>query len=123
VGKFHVKFGKKNNFFLFFKVFVALLTLSIISPSFSQNRPQNLCRDAEERGFTFAADPSDCSRYLWCDIDPNSQAIRRVVQLQCLDPNPFFIENYCTSSNTHCEPISVLCPPANQNDIMVGIFI
>lgn len=81
------------------------------------SQTQNLCRDAAERGRVFAPDPSSCNRYIWCDL------VEGVTHtLDCRNGNPqfpFFSEDFCVATNTHCTPMTNLCPPAGQPDILV----
>lgn len=108
----------KNALFYFFTAFTSIaLILLLIQYSFEQG--QNLCRDAEANKRVFAPDPSNCNRYIWCEnLDPSITHI-----LDCRDNNPnfpFFRDDFCVTTNEHCNPPLLMCPPADQPDIMIA---
>lgn len=79
---------------------------------------QDLCRDAAVRGQTFAADPSSCERYLFCHADTG---ITETFDCRDVNPNtPFFFNDTCIATNNHCIPLTNLCPPTDQMDVMVN---
>lgn len=87
---------------------------------------QNLCNEAKARGFDFAADPSDCTRYLYCQrdsADPNDETnIKSVYYLQCNQTTAFkyFKDGACISDNSHCQGALDLCPPSGTADYKVS---
>lgn len=97
-----------------------LITVFLSYHISAQNpRPQNLCRDAYEKGSMFAIDPSNCGRYLFC------QETGVTHTLSCASQNaafPFFSLNGCIETGTHCTPVSMLCPPHGDMDVMVGLI-
>lgn len=100
-----------------FLVLTTLTTLLflIYQTSAQTPRPQNLCRDATEAGSIFAADPSDCRLYLFCDESGT-------FTLSCELANsafPFFNFDRCIDTSGHCMPLTTLCPPQGELDIMV----
>lgn len=107
----------RDNDFFFIIALSTLTSLLLLSHVFAQtSRPQNLCRDARERGSNFAADPSDCSRYLFCDNNGVTHTRSCAIEAPTL---PFFSIDRCVSTNHHCTPLSTLCPQQGEMDIMV----
>lgn len=86
---------------------------------------QNLCNEAKAKGFDFAPDPSDCTRYLFCERDStNSNVdtnIKSVHYLQCnqTTPNKFFKDGTCITTDLHCQTSMDLCPPSGTKDYKV----
>lgn len=86
---------------------------------------QNLCNEAKAKGFDFAADPSDCTRYLYCKRDSTDSNdgtnIKSVYYMQCNQESTFkyFKDGKCISDDSHCQASMDLCPPSAVKDIRV----
>lgn len=86
---------------------------------------QNLCNEAKAKGLDFAADPSDCTRYLYCERDsanPNDETnIVSVYYMQCSqdDTHKYFKDGHCVTDNSHCPTSLDLCPPSGKPDYKV----
>lgn len=89
---------------------------------------QNLCNDAKAKGFKWAADPSDCTRYIYCERDSantdDKTNIKAVYYLQCdqSSPNKYFKDDQCLTTNAHCAEALSLCPKTGQQDIKVTFY-
>ncbi|KAG5667615.1 hypothetical protein PVAND_015589 [Polypedilum vanderplanki] len=70
-----------------------------------QSAQQDLCAEAKAKGFIFAADPSDCSSYLYCDT-----VTKITHRLKCDDKYPRFHNDTCWDADLDC----ISCPNLNK---------
>ena len=86
---------------------------------------QNLCNEAKAKGFDFAPDPSDCTRYLYCERDSansdDETNIKSVHYLQCnqTSTHKYFKDGTCVTDDLHCQGSMDLCPPSGTPDYKV----
>lgn len=82
----------------------------------------DLCADALAKNQNYAADPGDCTRYIYCERDETNQLVR-IGYGQCDQSTTFkyFKDGFCTTDPSNCAPLA-LCPPAGTSDIRVISF-
>lgn len=95
-------------------IFVLLTTLSFVKAQ------QDLCKDAFAKNQNFAADPGDCTRYIYCEKNTTNHLVR-IGYGQCNQATDykFFNNGACTTNPASCAP-QALCPPAGTPDIRVS---
>jgi hypothetical protein len=73
------------------------------------NAAQDFCAEAFARNSNYAADPSDCTRFIYCEKDATNNLIH-ISYGQCdqSKEQKYFVNGYCTKSNTLCAP-GALC--------------